>query len=91
MRSSISLLWLIAAWIWTAIAGGGGLWLLIAEGAWPPTNGWFALLSGIAACPLLAWSLRKYAATKISGLLQFAIALFFFVAGHAALIIWPHV
>ncbi|MBI3677847.1 MAG: hypothetical protein HY243_14660 [Proteobacteria bacterium] len=80
----------IAGWAWTAIAGGGGLWLLMTKGPWPPTNGWFALASGLAACPLLAWSLKKYAAIKVSGWLQFAAAVFFFVAGHAALTIWPH-
>jgi hypothetical protein len=45
---------------------------LCTRGPWPPTNGWFALLSGIAACPLLAWSLKKYAGISVSGWLQFA-------------------
>lgn len=50
---------LIAAWTWTVVAGGGGLLLLLEEGPWPLTNGWFALLSGIAACPLVSWFLDK--------------------------------
>jgi len=41
-------------WTWTAIAGGGGLLMLIREGPWPLTNGWFALASGLCACPATA-------------------------------------
>jgi hypothetical protein len=80
----------VAGWAWAFIAGGGGLWLLFTKGLWPPTNGWFALLSGLTACPLLAQSLKKYAGASISGWLQFAVAALIFVAGHAALTIWPH-
>jgi len=80
----------IAGWAWTCIAGGGGLWLLFTRGPWPPTNGWFALLSGIAACPLLGWSLKKHAGISVSGWLQFAIAVLIFVAGHLALRVWPN-
>ena len=53
------LLGLIAAWAWTVVAGGGGLLLLFEKGPWPLTNGWFALLSGMAACPLASWLLEK--------------------------------
>jgi hypothetical protein len=53
------LLGLIAAWAWTVVAGGGGLLLLLEKGPWPLTNGWFALLSGIAACPLYRGSWRN--------------------------------
>src|SRR6202795_4404704 len=35
----------IAAWAWTIVAAGGGLWLFWTTGPWPLTNGWFALLS----------------------------------------------
>lgn len=90
MNSRVGALVQLAGWAWTVVAGGGGLWLLYTNGPWPPTNGWFALLSGIAACPLVAWSFKKYAAIRISGWLQFAVAVFFFVAGHVALTIWPH-
>jgi len=44
----------LAAWAWTIIADGGGLGLLIKLGPLPLTNGWFALFSGISACPLTA-------------------------------------
>jgi hypothetical protein len=90
MKLSIFSLSWFAGWAWTAVAGGGGLWLLFTRGPWPPTNGWFALISGLAACPLVAWSLKKYAGIRVSGWLQFAVAVLVFVTGHAALTIWPH-
>jgi len=45
---------LIAAWAWTIVAGIGGLGLIITLGPWPLTNGWFALFSGLSACPVTA-------------------------------------
>jgi len=78
-------------WAWTIAAGGGGLWLLFTRGPWPPTNGWFALLSGLAACPLLGWSLKRYAGVSLPASVQFFLAVAFFTAGHFALLIWPHV
>lgn len=90
MRLHVSSLGRAAAWAWTLLAGGRGLWLLTTRGPWPPTNGWFALLSGVAACPLVAWSLKKYAGISVSGWLQFSVALLIWVAGlAAALTIWP--
>ncbi len=76
---------LIAAWTWTVVAGGGGLLLLLEEGPWPLTNGWFALLSGIAACPLVSWFLDKRAKVTISGRVRLAAAALFFIAGRIAL------
>jgi hypothetical protein len=90
MRFELSLLGRLTSWAWTFIAGGGGLWLLFTRGPWPPTNGWFALFSGLAACPLTGWVLKKYVGTSISGWFQFGVALFFFVSGRVALTIWPH-
>ena len=78
--------WLVA-WAWTIIAGGGGLVLLIQKGPWPPTNGWFALCSGVSACPLTAWLLKKYARFEPSGALRLAAAALFVVAGRIALAI----
>jgi hypothetical protein len=80
----------LIGWAWFLLAGGGGLWLLVTRGPWPPTNGWFALLSGIAACPLIGWSVKEYANRTVSPWLQLAVAALLFVAGHAALTIWPH-
>ena len=66
----------IAGWAWAALAGGGGLWLLWTRGPWPPTNGWFALFSGLAAWPLTATTLRALAGIKVSGLAQLGGAAF---------------
>jgi hypothetical protein len=64
----------LAAWAWTTIAGGGGLGLLITLGPLPLTYGWFALFSGVSACPLTAWLLKKYAGIALSGWTGFTIA-----------------
>jgi hypothetical protein len=73
-----------AAWAWTIAAGGGGLWLLWTAGPWRLTNGWFALLSGIAACPLTATFLKRYAGFAPSGYVRFAAAALILIAGHIA-------
>jgi hypothetical protein len=52
-RSWLRLVATVAAWAWTLLAGLGGLFLLIMRGPLPLTNGWFALFSGVLACPLL--------------------------------------
>jgi len=85
-RSGAALGW-IAAWAWTIVAAGGGLWLLWTKGPWPLTNGWFALLSGVSACPLTAWVLKKYLRITVSGYVRIAAAALFFVAGRIALVI----
>ena|SRR5579859_407349 len=84
------LVWIVA-WVWAIIAGGGGLMLLFEKGPLPLTNGWFALMSGIAACPLTAWLLKKYPGIALRGWMQFAAALAFFIAGRLALAYahWP--
>jgi hypothetical protein len=76
-------------WAWTIVAGGGGLGLLIIRGVWPPTNGWFALFSGLAACPLLGWSLNKFAGIRIAFWVQLVAAVLIMLAGRAALLVWP--
>ena len=77
----------IAAWAWTIVAGGGGLWILWTKGPWPLTNGWFALLSGVSACPATGWLLKKYAGVAVSGYVRIFAAALFFVAGKIALAI----
>jgi hypothetical protein len=79
------LIW-IAAWVWTFGAGLGGCLLILKEGPWPLTNGWYAMFSGISACPLIGWVLRKYARLPAKGWMQFAAALAFFVVGRIALL-----
>ena len=75
----------IAAWAWTVVAGIGGLRLIITLGPWPPTNGWFALFSGLSACPLTAWLLKKYAGIRFPGWARFAVALLILMAGRLTL------
>jgi hypothetical protein len=84
-RQLAQILGLIAAWLWTIVAGIGGLGLIITMGPWPPTNGWFALLSGLSACPLTAWFLKKYRHIHFSGCARFVVAVLFIVAGRLAL------
>jgi hypothetical protein len=77
---------LIGAWGWTIVAGIGGLGLIIALGRWPPTNGWFALFSGLSACPLTASLLkkmRKHSSSRLGSGSLFAVL--FIVAGRLAL------
>ena len=80
----------IVAWVWTFIAGVGGLALLIHQGPLPITNGWFAMFSGIAACPLTASLLRRYVGVRVSGRAQFMVALLVMIAGRIAVVIVLH-
>jgi hypothetical protein len=75
----------VLAWFWTILAGGGGLGLIITLGPLPLTNGWFALFSGISACPLTAWLLKKYYDLTLSGWTRFALAVLFIVIGRLVL------
>jgi hypothetical protein len=65
---------IVAGWAWCLFAGGGGLGILLIRGPWPPTNGWFALMSGVAACPLLGRLLQSSGRLQVSGWHQFAAA-----------------
>src|SRR5689334_22709633 len=73
------------AWGWTVVAGGGGLGLLIIQGPWPLTNGWFALLSGVSACPATAWIWEKYRGIKFPGWARFLVAFIIILLGRLAL------
>ncbi len=74
-----------AAWAWALVAGGGGFLLLVTRGPLPLTNGWFALLSGVSACPLTAWLCRTCAGITLSGRVRLAAALFFLLTGRIGL------
>ena len=87
LRTAMRWLGSLIAWEWTVVAGGGGLGLLITEGPWPPTNGWFALFSGLSACPLTAWLLTRYAGWTPSGWVRLGAAVLFILAGRTALAI----
>jgi hypothetical protein len=90
-RLGATLAWLsvIAGWAWCLFAGGGGFGLLVIRGPWPPTNGWFALLSGLAACPLVGHVLRNSAHLRVSARHQFGAAALLVAVGRIALTIWP--
>ena len=96
MKSIGRVLALAVAWGWFFLAGVGGLILLIHEGPLPITNGWFAMFSGIAACPGAAWLAKKYAGVRVPLWAQFAAAFLIWLAGRAAVALilhrpfWPH-
>jgi hypothetical protein len=75
---------LIAAWVWAVLAGGGGAMLIVERGPWPLTNGWFALSSGVAACPLTAWLANRLLGISFSGRARFAAATLIWLAGQFA-------
>lgn len=75
----------IAAWAWTIVAGIGGLGLVITLGPWPLTNGWFALFSGLSACPLTASLLKRYGGIRFPGWARFLVAFLIIVAGRLTL------
>lgn len=79
----------IIGWAWCLLAGGGGLGILFLRGPWPPTNGWFALLSGLAACPLTGRILRNSTQLKVYAWQQFGAAALLVALGRIALNIWP--
>jgi hypothetical protein len=87
IRKTLRVFGSLVGWGWTIVAGGGGLGLIIQLGPWPPTNGWFALFSGLSACPLTAWLLKRYAGYAPSGYVRFAAAVLFILAGRTALAI----
>ena len=75
----------LAAWAWTIVAVIGGLGLIITQGPLPVTNGWFALFSGISACPLTAWLVKRKAGITLSGWTRFAIAFLIIMLGRLVL------
>src|SRR5579885_1615678 len=80
----------IVAWTWGILLSIGGLALLIDEGPWPLTNGWFAMFSGLAACPLTAWLLKRYTGIRVPLGAQLAVALLISIAGRIAVVLILH-
>jgi len=80
---------IVAGWAWFLFAGGGGFGLLLFRGPWPPTNGWFALMSGLVACPLIGQLLRKWAKLEVRGWQQLCAAVLLVCVGRLALMVWP--
>lgn len=80
----------IAAWFWFILAGCGGFGLIITTGPWPPTHGWFAMFSGLAAWPVTAWASKKYLGVTLSGRVRLGVAALVLLAGRLAVdFIWP--
>ncbi|HEX3534616.1 MAG TPA: hypothetical protein VHT23_10380 [Gemmatimonadaceae bacterium] len=90
MQKTLSVIAWLVAWTWALIAGVGGFALLIHEGPLPITNGWFAMFSGIAACPLTATLLKRYARVVVPAYVQLAVALLIFIAGRVAVVLILH-
>src|ERR1043165_1498682 len=89
MRTLGTLLAQLLGWVWFLIAGVGGLMLLCHEGPWPITNGWFAMFSGFAACPLTGWLLKKRG-IRVPGYVQFLAAFLIMIAGRVAVVLVLH-
>jgi hypothetical protein len=79
----------VVGWAWCLFVGAGALGILFLRGPWPPTNGWFALMSALAACPLIGRLLRDRAHVPVSGTQQFAAAVLLVSLGRLALTVWP--
>jgi hypothetical protein len=77
----------LVAWAWALLTIIGGLGLIITLGPWPPTNGWFALFSGLAACPMTAWGLGRYYGIHFPGWERFFIAFTIILLGRLVLTI----
>lgn len=90
MQKTLSVIGWLVAWAWALIAGVGGFLLLVHQGLLPITNGWFAMFSGIAACPLTARLLKRCGFIAIPVHIQFAVALLIFVAGRVAVVVLLH-
>jgi len=90
LRTIATVLLHAVGWGWALLAGVGGLVLLIHQGPWPITNGWFALFSGLAACPLTARVLKRFAGLRVPIALQLVVALLIMVAGRIAVVLVLH-
>jgi hypothetical protein len=89
-QRALSIIAWLVAWGWALIASAGGFLLLVHQGPWPITNGWFAMFSGLAACPLTAILLKRYARLVVPDYVQFVVALLIFMAGRAAVVVLLH-
>lgn len=78
------------SWGWALVAGIGGFALLVHQGPLPITNGWFAMFSGIAACPLTVRLVNRYVRVAVPLYVQFGAALLIFVAGRVAVVVLLH-
>jgi hypothetical protein len=78
-----------AAWFWTLLAGVGGCLLLLRLGPWPLTNGWFAMFSGLLACPVLPRVLEKAFRVRVRWAALIAASAAIMVAGRITVALYP--
>jgi hypothetical protein len=89
-KRGVELVSAIAAWAWFVLAGCGGLGLIVEEGPWPLTHGWFAMFSGLSAWPVTAWASKKYLHIALSGPVRLGAAAAIMLAGRLAVdFLWP--
>src|SRR5262249_19755019 len=86
---SVRLLAVIAAWSWTLLAGVGGFLLLLRLGPLPLTNGWFALVSGLFACPLLPRALQRAFRVRVRWAALIAASAAIMIAGRITVALYP--
>jgi len=85
VKQVLQILGCVVAWGWGLVTIIGGLSLITTLGPWPPTNGWFALFSGLAAWSVTAWALKRYGGVNFPGLARFLVALAIILLGRLAL------
>ncbi len=85
IKQVLQILGWVVAWGWALLTIIGGLGLIITLGPWPPTNGWFALFSGLAACPVTAWALQRYRRVNFPSWARFLVAFAIILLGRLAL------
>ena len=85
IKQILQILGWVVAWGWGLLTIFGGLGLIITLGPWPPTNGWFALFSGLAAWPPTASALRRYCGINFPGWARFVVAFAIILLGRFAL------
>ena len=78
---------LLVAWGWALLTIIGGLGLIRTLGPWPSTNGWFALFSGLSACPLTAWLLKDRPTFSFPGWARLVAAVLIIMAGRLTLVL----
>ena len=71
------------------LAGVGGFLLLLRLGPLPLTNGWFAMFSGLLACPILPRLLEKAFRVRVRWTALLAASVAIIVAGRIALAVHP--
>jgi hypothetical protein len=85
VKQALQILGWLVAWGWALLTIIGGVGLIITLGPWPLTNGWFALFSGLAACPATAWALGRYRGINFPGWARFVVAFAIILLGRFTL------